>query len=64
MLLAPSVEAAVLLVPHPHVHIVLVLLLVLVLVVVQLGLGQLAELSLAVGQEWPRLLPLSVRGCD
>ena len=60
MLLVPSGEAAVLLmVPHPHVHIVPVLL----LVVVQLGLGQLAELSLAVGQEWPRLLPLSVRGC-
>ena len=50
-----------LMVPHPHVHIVPVLLLV---VVVQLGLGQLAELSLAVGQEWPRLLPLSVKCCD
>ena len=50
-----------LMVPHPHVHIVPVLLLV---VVVQLGLGQLAELSLAVGQEWPRLLPLSVIRCD
>ena len=50
-----------LMVPHPHVHIVPVL--VLLVVVVQLGLGQLAELSLAVGQEWPRLLPLSVRGC-
>ena len=46
-------------VPHPHVHIVPVLLLV-----VELGLGQLAELSLAVGQEWPRLLPLSVKCCD
>ena len=63
MLLTPSVEAAVVLVPHPHIHIVPELLLP-VLVVVQLGLGQLAELSLAVGQEWPRLLPLSVRGCD
>ena len=62
MLLVPSVEAAVLRVPHPHVHIVPVLL--PVLVVVQLGLGQLAELSLAVGQEWPRLLPLSVIRCD
>ena len=49
-------------VPHPHVHIVPVL--VLLVVVVQLGLGQLAELSLAVGQEWPRLLPLSVIRCD
>ena len=51
-----------LMVPHPHVHIVPVL--VLLVVVVQLGLGQLAELSLAVGQEWPRLLPLSVIRCD
>ena len=51
-----------LMVPHPHVHIVPVLL--LLVVVVQLGLGQLAELSLAVGQEWPRLLPLSVIRCD
>ena len=53
-----------LMVPHPHVHIVPVLLLLLLMLVVQLGLGQLAELSLAVGQEWPRLLPLSVIRCD